>query len=158
MMPDSPKAGSRRRWLLRALNTTIVATGAVIFYPVLRFLQPRATTDTGAMEKVAPYRVNELKPDAEGRWPPPFNFGGKPCLIIRTPGGAVRAFNAICTHLDCTVTYHPDKPEIFCPCHAGQFDLKGRVVAGPPPEPLQEYKVTLQGKSGQEQIIVSRTG
>jgi len=108
------------------------------------------------MEKVAPYLVNELKPDAEGNWPSPFNFGGKPCLVIRAPDGTVRAFNAICTHLDCTVAYRPEEPDVFCPCHNGIYDVNGRVVSGPPPRPLEEYKVTLRGTPGQEEIVVSR--
>ena len=95
----------RRNWLLHALQASVAATVAAILYPVVRFVRPRATTNSGALEVVAPYRVNELKPDAEGQWPPPFNFGGKPCLLIRTPDGEIKAFNAVCTHLECTVEF-----------------------------------------------------
>jgi Rieske Fe-S protein len=102
-----------------------------------------------------------LKPDAEGHWPPPFNFGGKPCLVIRTPEGEIRAFNAVCTHVDCTVAYRADKGDIFCNCHNGVYDLNGRNVSGPPPRPLEVYKVTLRSRPserpGQEEIVVSRT-
>jgi len=155
MAEDSP-SNTRRHWLLRALSATIALTGAVILYPVGRFLRPRPATTSGAVEKVAPYRVSELRPDAEGNWPSPFNFGGKPCLVIRTPDGDVRAFNAICTHLDCTVGFRPEEPDIFCPCHNAIYDLNGRVVSGPPPKPLEEYKVDLRGP-GKEEIVVSRT-
>ena len=86
---------------------------------------------------VAPYRMNELKADAQGHWPPPFNFGGKPCLVIRTPDGQVRAFNAVCTHLECTVEYRAAEADIFCNCHNGVYDLNGRNVSGPPPRPLE---------------------
>jgi Rieske Fe-S protein len=142
-----------------------------LFYPVLRFIRPRPATTSGAPEVVAPYKVSQLKPDAEGHWPAPFNFGGKPCLIILTPDvakrladsqklveGDVRAFNAVCTHLDCTVQYRHDKADIFCNCHNGVYNLKGTNISGPPPRPLEEYKVTLRnaGKPGQEEIIVSR--
>ncbi len=71
--------------------------------------------------------------------------------------GDVRAFNAICTHVDCTVQYRPEKNDIFCTCHNGVYDLKGRNVSGPPPRPLEEYEVTLRGDPGEEEIIVSRT-
>jgi Rieske Fe-S protein len=100
--------------------------------------------------------VNELKPDANGRWPAPFNFNGKPCLLIRQDD-EVRAFNAICTHTDCTVEYVPEKGVIFCACHNGVYDVEGRNVSGPPPRPLEMYKVTLRGQPGQEDIIVSRS-
>jgi Rieske Fe-S protein len=98
-----------------------------------------------------------------------FNFGGKPCLVILTDEGMkrvatgqslnsddVRAFNAICTHVDCTVKYRRDRGDIFCSCHDGVYDLNGRNVSGPPPRPLESYKVTLRGQPGQEEIIVSR--
>ena len=141
---------------MHGLQASVAATLAAIFYPVVRFLRPRATTSSGALEVVAPYRVNELKADAEGHWPPPFNFGGKPCLVIRTPDGEIKAFNAVCTHLECTVEFREAKADIFCNCHNGVYDLNGRNVSGPPPRPLAGYKVTLRGKPGQEEIIVSR--
>jgi Rieske Fe-S protein len=156
-MAEAPEPLPRRIVLLRGLQAGIAATLAAIFYPVARFLWPRAATSSGAMEVVAPYTVDQLKPDAEGKWRPPFNFDGKPCLLIRTPEGEIKAFNAICTHLDCTVEYRAEKHDIFCNCHNGVYDLNGRNVAGPPPRPLEAYKVTRRGKPGQEEIVVSRT-
>jgi Rieske Fe-S protein len=156
---------SRRAWLLRSLTGAIAATVVVIFYPVVYFLRPRGATKSGALEVVAPFRVHEL-PNAPGN---PFNFGGKPCLVVMTPDGAtrrasgqrlrpddVRAFNALCTHVDCTVKYRPDRADIFCNCHDGVYDLNGKNIAGPPPRPLEAYHVTLRGEAGEEEIIVSR--
>jgi Rieske Fe-S protein len=169
---DQPRESlPRRRWLLHSLQASVAATLAALFYPVLRFVRPRAATSSGAPEIVAPYKVSQLKPDADGQWPAPFNFGGKPCLLILTSDGEkrlasgqkldkgdIRAFNAICTHLDCTVEYRRDRGDIFCNCHNGVYNLNGTNVSGPPPRPLEEYKVTLRdaGKPGQEEIIVSR--
>ena len=147
----------RRSWLLHGLQAGIAATLGAVFYPVVRFLWPRPSTSSGATEAVAPYLVSDLRPDAEGHWPAPFNFGGKPCLLIRTPEGEIRAFNAVCTHVDCTVEFRADKGDIFCNCHNGVYDLNGRNVSGPPPRPLEAYKITLRGKPGQEEIVVSRS-
>ena len=69
----------------------------------------------------------------------------------------VRAFNAICTHVDCTVQYRSETGDIYCSCHEGLYDLNGRNVSGPPPRPLEIYKVALRGKPGQEEIVVSRS-
>jgi Rieske Fe-S protein len=156
-MTEMPESLSRRGWLWTCLQASIVTTLAVLLYPVARFLRPRPQTSSGALEAVAPYRVNELKPDAQGHWPPPFNFGGKPCLVILTPGGDVRAFNAVCTHVECTVTFRAKRGDIFCNCHNGVYDLHGRNVSGPPPRPLEAYKVTLRGQPGREDIVVSRS-
>ncbi len=155
-MAESPPAQTRRNWLLRGLQTSVAATLGALLYPVVRFLWPRTSTTSSALEVIAPYKVSDLKPDASGRWPPPFNFGGSPCLLIRTSEGDVRAFNAVCTHLQCTVEFRPAKSDIFCNCHNGVYDLNGRNVSGPPPRPLEEYKVALRGQLGQEEIIVSR--
>jgi len=162
-MADLSQPIPRRKWLLHGLQGTIAATVAAIFYPVTRFLWPRPATRSGAMEVVAGFRVNELKPEGE-QWPAQFtlDFDGKPCTVIRTPDGEVKAFNAVCTHTDCTVEYRPDKGDIFCNCHNGLYDLNGRNVSGPPPRPLELYKVTLRkvkdtDPPGQEQIVISRS-
>ena len=148
--------GSRRNWLLTCLQAGITGTLAAIIYPVVRFLKPREATHSGAFEMVAPYRMDQLKPDAEGHWPPPFNFGGKPCLLILVDGEP-RAFDAVCTHLACTVEYRPAQGDIFCNCHNGVYDINGRNVSGPPPRPLEMYKARKgSGNPGQEEVIVSR--
>lgn len=164
-MAELTQTAARRGWLLNALRGTIAATLVAIFYPVVWFLRPRRATVSGALEMIAPFKVNEL-PNAAGN---PFNFAGKPCLVVLTPEGKerlargeplrtddVRAFNAVCTHMECTVAHRWEKGDIFCNCHEGVFDLNGRNVSGPPPRPLESYDVALRGKPGQEEIIISR--
>jgi Rieske Fe-S protein len=165
MMIDALEKLPRRGWLLQSLKGGIAATMVAIFYPVAWFLRPRKATASGALEVAAPFKVNEL-PGAKAN---PFDFAGKPCLVVLTPEGAkrlaqgqplrtddVKAFNALCTHLDCTVKYRPDKGDIFCDCHEGIYDLNGRNVSGPPPLPLESYNVVLRGDPGHEEIVVSR--
>jgi Rieske Fe-S protein len=148
---------TRRNWLANTLGASIAATFAVIFYPVARFLRPKASTNSGALEVIAPYRMDELARAAkEGRSLPPFNFGGKPCLLFLA-NDEPRAISAVCTHLQCTVEYRAANQDIFCNCHNGIYDLNGRNVAGPPPRPLEVFRVVKgSGNPGQEEIIVSR--
>lgn len=148
--------GRRRDWLRRVLGLGILSTLAALLYPVVRFVKPKAGGHGGPQEVLAPYRVSDLRPDAKGEWPKPFNFGGKPCLLVKSKDGEVRAFNGICTHVDCTVKFRPKQGDIFCNCHNGVYDAKGRNVSGPPPSPLQEFSVRLRGDPGQEEILVSR--
>ena len=49
---------SRRGWLLHGLQVSVASTLAAIFYPVVRFVRPRAATSSGAMEALAPFRAN----------------------------------------------------------------------------------------------------
>ena len=72
-------------------------------------------------------------------------FGSKPVILVRTPNDELKAFSATCTHLDCTVQYKKEMGLIWCACHNGKYDLNGRNVSGPPPRPLDEYRVTIQG-------------
>lgn len=71
-------------------------------------------------------------------------YGGMPVLVLRTPE-SVRAFSLICTHLGCTLEWQPNKKQFYCPCHDGRYDEFGDVLAGPPPIPLEQIAVTVQG-------------
>ena len=71
-------------------------------------------------------------------------YGGVSVLVLRTPE-SLRAFSLVCTHLGCLVEWQKDKKEFYCPCHDGRFDEFGDVLAGPPPIPLEQYPVSVDG-------------
>ena len=137
----------RRGFLNIFLGTGTVATLAAILYPIIRFMVPPKVVESSTSSVVAG-KVAELKPN-QGKI---FKFGTKPGLLIETPNGEYRAFSAICTHLDCTVQYRQDEKLIWCACHNGRYDLTGKNISGPPPRPLEEFKVNVRG----DEIIVSR--
>ena len=68
-------------------------------------------------------------------------YGPIPVLLLRTPRpeNELRIFVATCTHLNCTVGYREQQNCIFCACHEGYYDTAGRVVSGPPPQPLRSF-------------------
>jgi thiosulfate dehydrogenase [quinone] large subunit len=69
---------------------------------------------------------------------------GSPDILIREPGGDLKAFSAVCTHAGCTVGY--EGGVIVCPCHGGEYDAEtGEVIAGPPPSGLAPKKVLEAG-------------
>ena len=68
---------------------------------------------------------------------------GKKAILINDKG-TLSAFSKICTHLGCEVEWQADKKQFFCPCHKGYFDASGKNIAGPPPRPLDAYKVTVK--------------
>ncbi|KMP10642.1 hypothetical protein UR09_05635 [Candidatus Nitromaritima sp. SCGC AAA799-A02] len=68
------------------------------------------------------------------------NYKGAPVIVVNADQGVV-AFDAACTHLGCIVKWVSDQQIFFCPCHAGKFDQSGKVLSGPPPEPLHPIKV-----------------
>jgi cytochrome b6-f complex iron-sulfur subunit len=141
----------RRTFLDTLLGVGFVSSAAAMLYPVWRYLNPPLVAEPPTASVVAG-RLADLPPNS-GRV---FRFGNIPAILVRTPEGELRAFNAICTHLDCTVQFKADTSQIWCACHNGMFDLGGNVVAGPPPRPLERLVVNVRGERGDEEVVVAR--
>src|SRR5262245_32614974 len=45
-----------------------------------------------------------------------------PAILVRLPGGELRAFSQRCTHLGCVVFWEAGDRQLVCPCHDGVFD------------------------------------
>lgn len=73
-------------------------------------------------------------------------YGGVSVIAVRTRE-SLRAFSLVCTHLGCTVNWEANKKEFYCPCHDGRFDEFGDVVAGPPPIPLEQVPIRIEGET-----------
>jgi Rieske Fe-S protein len=50
------------------------------------------------------------------------------------------------------VQYRGEQNDIWCACHNGVYDLKGRNVSGPPPAPLETFNVSVV----EGDILISR--
>jgi Rieske Fe-S protein len=146
-----PPAFDRRVFLDAVLTIGFVSTAAAIAYPVSQFLVPPESGEPATASVVAG-KANALKPNSGAL----FQFGNKPGIVVRTADGEIRAFSAVCTHLDCTVQFKADTSQLWCACHNGTYDLGGNVVSGPPPHSLAKFVVNLRGEPGQEEIVVSR--
>ncbi len=68
---------------------------------------------------------------------------GRPAIVVHSKKG-FRTFNATCTHLGCLVKWDESANGFICPCHQGQYDENGQVIAGPPPAPLIEHSVRVK--------------
>jgi len=148
--PDPVETGSPmrgRRWANLLLGGGVLASVASFLYPALRYIIPPAVAESTSRSVVAA-KAGELKNNS-GKI---FKFGSKPGILIRTREGEYKAFSAVCTHLNCTVQYRDDTRQIWCACHNGTYDLGGRNISGPPPRPLEEFNVNVQG----EDIVVAR--
>jgi Rieske Fe-S protein len=139
---------TRRGFVNWLLSTSAAAFALSVIYPVSRYLVPPPAGESTAASVTIPIKPDEVKPNT-GQI---FKFGSRPGILVRTAAGELRAFSAVCTHLNCTVQYRPDLSEIWCACHNGHFDLNGHNVAGPPPRPLEPYVVNVRGS----QIVVSK--
>jgi cytochrome b6-f complex iron-sulfur subunit len=139
---------SRRRFVNWFLGTSVGAFLLAVLYPVSRYLVPPTSGESAAGTVTLALKPEDVKPNT-GQI---FKFGSRPGIVVRTAAGELRAFSAVCTHLNCTVQYRPDFGQIWCACHNGHFDLNGKNVEGPPPRPLEAFVVNARGT----QIVVSK--
>jgi len=66
-------------------------------------------------------------------------------VVTQPTAGAFKAFTAVCTHQQCTVSKVADGT-IDCPCHGSRFSaVDGSVVKGPADQPLAPKTVTVAG-------------
>ena len=139
---------SRRSFVDWLLGIGLVGSSLSFLYPVLRFVIPPPISEA-IEQSVHAAKLAELAPNSSKI----VKFGRRPCLLIRTPAGELRAFDGICTHLNCTVQYREDIGQIWCACHNGYYDLTGKNIAGPPPRPLPTFAVNV---NEDDDIVVSR--
>ena len=126
----------RRRFLCNMLGGGAVALGTGLALPLAQYagnFRQVPPPDFLALDKseydLAPGKSRMLM------------YGRIPVLLLRTPQpeNELRIFVATCTHLNCTVGYREEQNCIFCACHEGYYDTAGRVVSGPPPQPLRSF-------------------
>ncbi len=141
---ELPVLESRRRFLERVLALCGSAGVLALIYPAIAYVLP-ARRRGGGTERVRAGRTDDWKLWAVRK----VAVRGKPVAVVRTDKG-FRAFSLVCTHLGCIVHWNPSAKQFQCPCHAGVFDIDGRVVSGPPPRPLPQYKVVV----AQNEVIV----
>jgi cytochrome b6-f complex iron-sulfur subunit len=91
--------------------------------------------------KVTDFKVGEVIP-----------FRKERTFILRTEGGFL-AISAICTHLHCIVNWNEMLKKFECPCHGAKFNQNGEVLVGPPPRPLDLYKLQIVAGN----VVVDRT-
>jgi Rieske Fe-S protein len=145
----SSKEVSRRDFIKLTTAVTGGIMGVAIGVPVVAYLIDPALREDKAGKPVVVGNVNDIP---VGK-PFPFSFtitkvngwertassyGG---FIIRKsddPNDMV-ILSSRCTHLSCRVNWHEESNAFQCPCHDAKFDADGKVLDGPPPEPLGHF-------------------
>jgi len=146
-LSSSQKPNSRRNFLKYLLTGGILGFASVVIYPLIAYLKPPKQREV-EVSSVKVGKLSEIEKNS-GRI---IRFGNKPVILVRTATGDLKAFSATCTHLDCTVQYKNDQGILWCACHNGKYDLNGRNISGPPPRPLDSFRVVIQG----EEVLISK--
>jgi cytochrome b6-f complex iron-sulfur subunit len=131
---------NRREFLQRILALLGLTTFASFLYPFFKYFSPPAG-ETGAKTLVL------SKADIPAGDSKEIVFNNTPCVVINRPDRGFVVFSRVCTHLGCLVDYQKDKKILLCPCHGGTYDLSGSVIFGPPPKPLQQFPLRVEGDS-----------
>jgi Rieske Fe-S protein len=137
---------TRRQFLNGLLGGWLGALAAAFLYPIIKFVFPPTPEPEQIILPLADY--GGLPPNSVKG----FAWGSKPGLIRKTDDERLVAFVAVCTHLDCTVTYRADVRKFFCACHEGWYDENGVNIAGPPPRPLRRLNLAVE----EENLIIKR--
>jgi cytochrome b6-f complex iron-sulfur subunit len=123
---------NRRRMLAWLSGVGLVGSAVLSAFSNLVFMKPRATYGQ-------PQRFSIGKPD---------DFPGGTRIAIEDrrvcivrEGNKIAAISTTCTHLGCIVGI--SETGFACPCHGSRYDQDGNVTAGPAPQALPWFQVTL---------------
>jgi cytochrome b6-f complex iron-sulfur subunit len=133
---------ARRRFIQAIAWLSFAPAALVLALDVLRYLVPPSRR--AAFRKIFVVRTPELPAEDVHEM---VDLNGRPLAIIQRPGGSPLAISLVCTHLGCRVHWQPKARTFLCPCHMGIFDEQGRVLSGPPPTPLPQYRVSVEAEN-----------
>jgi cytochrome b6-f complex iron-sulfur subunit len=139
---------SRRQFLNGLLGGWLAALLGSFLYPIIKVVIPPYREPDQVILPFSEFK--DMARNSVRR----FAWGSKPGLLKRNDDGSMTAFVAVCTHLDCNVTYLQDQRKFFCACHEGWYDENGVNIGGPPPRPLRQLIMEISG----EDLIIKREG
>lgn len=148
---ESTLSTGRRRLMGATFGVFGVGYAGALGYPVFSYL------NTPVSRAAQAAKVTQVSPEGARELPAgsalAFMFGTRPAVLIHHEDDTWSAFDAVCTHLGCTVKYEEDNRRIFCECHLGAYDARtGEPTSGPPPRALTQFKVEVHD----DQVVVSR--
>jgi Rieske Fe-S protein len=123
------------------LGFASLATAVGVFAPIIAYLWPPAQGASAAGGRVNVASTEDLPP-GEGAV---FSVSNEPVIVIHTPEDDYVALSATCPHLGCIVFWDAQRQVISCPCHEAYFNTTGAVISGPPPAPLEPYRIQVEG-------------
>jgi len=131
----------RRRFLQIILAFLASITLLSFIYSLLKFLAALPARTAEANKLII--RKNEV-PSGDAK---DIIYRDSPAVIINRSDKGFIALSRVCTHLGCLVEYDRGKQRLICPCHAGNFDLEGNVLSGPPPKSLTAIPLRIDGEN-----------
>jgi menaquinol-cytochrome c reductase iron-sulfur subunit len=148
------------------LTTAAVGTviGVSISLPAISFLVSPALraggkdawVSIGTLDKIPvgePFAFSFTRTQVNGWERTANSYGGFVLRRSEDPKDLV-ILSSRCTHLGCQINWNTDQKLFVCPCHDASFDKDGKVIAGPPPRPLDVYTDFKVDETGNLLILV----
>lgn len=137
---------SRRELLVRGTGLGMGLVGVMLSVPAIGFLlsplftkQQLSWVTVGVIDNVPVNKPTALFADipvGTGYATPPVK---RVVYVVKKSDGQVKALSNICTHMQCDVHWAAELNQFLCPCHGGLYDMDGKNVGGPPPQPLAQW-------------------
>jgi Rieske Fe-S protein len=149
---EHPQVSERRRFfsgIIAAIQAVIggslgVILGGAIISPGLGGRQenwlPAASLSDLPQNEPTPVTLRVTREDGYSQ-----TVDRRTVFLVRTSDTQVTALDSTCTHLGCRVSWDAQAQVLKCPCHGGQYDRTGHVIAGPPPAPLARMSTRVDG-------------
>ncbi len=135
--PGAAGDTSRRTFLDWLFRGTLFAGAAGFVSAVVGYLMPtESALSSLGPQRLKVGRVDDFAP-GEGKLA---LLDEHPVWVLNLPTGFT-GLSALCTHRGCTLRWESGRRLLLCPCHEGQFDERGNVVAGLPRRPLPHVRV-----------------
>lgn len=132
----------KRRRFLKILLAFLGSITLVSFvYSLLKFLAALPSRAAAKSKLIIP------KSDVSSGQAKNFIYQDTPAVIVNRLDKGFIALSRVCSHLGCLVEYNSARQRFLCPCHAGNFDLEGAVLSGPPPKPLAVIPIAIEGEN-----------
>jgi len=126
----------------KVLNVYRLGLVGAAAYPALRYVTPLSGA-AGEIGTLTVGSAKEFMPNSAKI----VRFGDQPIIVVRDNKGRFHALEALCTHLQCVVSYDKGTGLINCGCHHAVFTLSGKNISGPAPRPLKARAVRVLGDS-----------
>jgi len=132
-------------WIAAAIGATLAVPAIGYFIGPALKRKTLGWLNAGAVDSLAPDQPmqREVEVGTQEGWFTTQTIKG--VWVVKRSTGEIRVYNPHCTHLGCAYAWNPDARQFRCPCHGGVYDLDGRVIAGPPPRPLDTLDFRVEG-------------
>ena len=154
---EQPAPPARRSFLKTATLAIGGAIGAVLVYPIARYVlfpvgrktvseaaEPIDVLATSDLEAGGPpVKVELVGEGVRNAWSISDRVALGSAWVRKGKDGKVQALSAACPHLGCAIDYNGPAGEFRCPCHRSAFALDGEKKSGPSKRGLDPLPTTV---------------